>query len=249
MIKRKKKPVKVSRVIFGSVIALFVLAGLFFILIGPLKNLFRNHYTDNAVEAFKNGEKTVTVPKTDVLSVDGENGEEEISGGKFFVDLGSMADGFENLTLVGLLEIPCIEAEQPVFSESSTLALRYGCGIFPGTANIGEKGLCSVWGHRDLNAPKSMLGQLQYCQDHIGESVYITTLDYVKHEYEIVECIYAKDGAVMPWMYKDTYSEEMLCIVTCGFGEDPARPGTYYPYNTEFIVLCKPVGTEVISYE
>lgn len=240
----RKGKTKAFRILVPILFALVFLLGLFLIFYVPLKTGVRKVYSNKAINALRNGETSVDVPITDALSVDGEDWQQEIGPEKFIIDMSLLSDKYQKLTLSGLLEIPCIEVEQPIFSEASTLALRYGCGIFSGTASIGEKGLCSIWGHRDLKHPKNALGSLQYLQDHIGEEVLITTPDYVLHKYEIVECRYAKDGAVMPWMYKDTYDEEMLCIVTCGFGKDPARPGKTYPYNTEFVVICKPVGTE-----
>lgn len=241
MQKHNKKK-KALRVFFIIAVSLLVLCGLFLIFLEPIKAWIRSKYSMKAVDAFKQGETTVQVPVTDMLSVDGENGEHEIGADKLAEDMADFSVDYGSLTLIGLMEIPCVEIEQPLFSEVSTLALRYGCGKFGGTANIGEPGLCSIWGHRDLNYLSSALGMLQFLQDHIGDKVYITTPDNMVHEYEITECVYAKDGAVMPWMYKDTYDEEMLCIVTCGFGEDPARKGKYYPYNTEFVVVCKPVA-------
>ena len=244
---KQNKKKKLGKVLLVTGVTLVVLAGVFLIFFEPLKAWIRSLYTDQAVDAFKQGETTIQVPITDMLSVDGENGEHEVDAEKLAEDMADFSVDYGSLTLIGLMEIPCVEIEQPIFSEVSTLALRYGCGKFGGTANIGESGLCSVWGHRDLNYLDSALGKLQFCQDHIGEKVYITTPDMRVHEYEIIECVYAKDGAVMPWMYKDTYDEEMLCIVTCGFGEDPARKGNYYPYNTEFVVVCKPVSVTLPS--
>lgn len=240
MQKRNKKQ-RVFKVVFFTVITLVILIGIFFIFLEPLKTWIRSKYTDKAVDAFKQGKTTVEVPITDMLSVDGENGEQEIDADKFTSDLSTLTADYGTLTLIGVLEIPSIEVEEPVFSVVSNLALRYGCGKFGGTADIGEPGLCSLWGHRTLGG-SSHFDRLQELQEHIGEKVYITTPDMVVHEYEIVKCVYAKDGAVMPWMYKDTYEEEMLSIVTCGFGTDPVT-GDYHPYNTEFIVLCKPVDT------
>lgn len=242
---KKQKAVQTTLIIL---LIFMVLIGLFFVFLEPIKTLIRGHYTEAVKEEFRKGETTVTLPKTDALSIDGENGETEIAVGKFFVDVGSMADDYETVTLLGLLEIPCIDVEEPVFDGVSTVALRYGSGKLRGTAYIGEPGLCSIWGHRTLGG-SSHFDRLQELQDHIGEEVYITTTDNYRHVYQIVDTVYAKDGDLMPWMYKDTYEDETVAIITCGYGEDPVRPGTWYAYNTEFIVVCKPVRVEPPEFE
>lgn len=245
MIKKEKKSPKWLKRGFVALCVLVCCVGILFLLIDPLKVYIRGQYTDRAIDAFKKGESTFEVPDNDALAVDGEHGEEEISAGKFFLDLGSMSDQYETLAFVGLLEIPCVEIEEPVFRGVSYNALRFGTGIFPGTADPGEAGLCSIWGHR-VQGGNANLDRLEELQDHIGDKVYVTTMDYVRREYEIVETRYCKDADVMPWMYKETYDEEMLAIVTCGYGTN--YKGAYHAYNTEFIVICKPVGTEVIDY-
>lgn len=242
---KQTKKKKVGKVLLITGVTLVILVGVFLIFLEPLKAWIRSRYTDKALDAFNKGETTIQVPITDVLSVDGENGEQEIGADKFVGELTTLTADYGTLTLLGVLEIPAIEVEEPIFSEASTLALRYGCGRFGDTAGIGEAGLCSVWGHRTLGG-SSHFDRLQELQNHIGEKVYVTTPDMAVHEYEIVKCVYAKDGAIMPWMYKDTYDEEMLAIVTCGFGTDPVT-GTYYAYNTEFIVVCKPVSVTLPS--
>lgn len=244
MIKKTKKP---HRWLKGGFIALCVLVGLvgvLLIFLDPIKAFFRKQYSNQAIKAFEQGESTFVVPDNEALSVDGEYGEEDIAPYKFLLDLGTMADEYETLTLVGLMEIPELDITEPVFQGVSYNALRYGVGVFPGTVNPGETGLCSLWGHRDPSV-KTMLWNLEHCQDMIGEKVYVTTMDYVRREYEIVECVYVKDAAMMPYMSKDTYDSEMLCIVTCGYGTD--YKGVYHEYNTEFVVICKPLGTEQLD--
>lgn len=243
---KKNKNSSSKWVIRGLIVicVLVALAGTGFILIEPIKTYIRGRYTDKAVSAFKNGDTTFEVPAGDALAIDGERGEEEISVGKFFVDLGSMSDQYDTLTFVGLLEIPCLDIEEPVFRGVSYNALRYGTGIFPGTSDPGNSGLCSIWGHR-VKGGNANLDRLEELQDHIGDKVYVTTMDYVRHEYEIVETKYCKDADVMPFMYKETYDKEMLAVVTCGFGTN--YKGVSHAYNTEFIVICKPVGTEVVE--
>lgn len=246
MIHKTKKSFKWLRRGVIALCVLVALAGALFILIEPIKDLIRGRYSDKAVELFKEGEVTVAVPKTDALSVDGEDGQEVIQADKIFKDLSALNEDYESLTIVGLLEIPCIEVEEVVFDCASTLALRYGCGKFEGTVDIGEPGLCSVWGHRNQGGDDN-LDRLEELQDSIGDIVYVTTPDYVRHEYEIVECIYAKDAEIMPFMYGDTYDDETLAIVTCGYGTN--YKGDWHAYNTEFIVICKPTGTTEVFYE
>ncbi len=121
-----------------------------------------------------------------------------------------------------------------MFDEVTRVSLRYGAGVFPGTAGIGNPGLTSIWGHRIQKVFK----ELQYADECIGETVVVTTADGIPHYYKIVETLYATDGDIMPYMDSRTYKTEMLAILTCGYGEN--HNGTYHSWNTEFVVICEP---------
>ena len=153
--------------------------------------------------------------------------------------MSSLSLEHESLTLLGILDIPCINVEEPVWDTCSVNALRYGVGRYPGTVDIGGDGLCNLFGHRQIGDLDTKLGSIQYLADMIGESVLVTTTDGIQHRYRIVDTLYVTDSELMPYLDPESFDEETLCITACGWGEDPLT-GNYYPRNTEFVVVCKP---------
>lgn len=237
-----KKAIKVTiKVIL--ILAIIIGAGL--ALIEPIKSMIRKKYSNDAVEYAEeaiiqgSGVITYNVPISDALAIEGEEGEEEVGLDKLLKDMQALSGEHESLTLLGILEIPSINVKEPIWDTCSTNALRYGVGRYPGTVNIGEAGLCNLFGHRNNGVLDAKLGSIQFLQEHIGEEVVITTTDGTMHIYKIVKTIYVKDADLMPYLDPKTYKEETLCITACGWGKDPCT-GQNYPMNTEFIVVCQP---------
>ena len=233
------------KIVFGVILTLGLVSGLCLALIGPAKERIRKSYSDAAVsaaeDAIKNGdgELKFAVPVTDALSIEGENGEKDAGLEKLLKDMRDLSSEYESLTLLGILEIPGIKVKEPVWDSCSVNALRYGVGRYPGTADIGSPGLCNIFGHRMSGNKDTKLGSIQYLQDKIGDDVFVTTIDGVRHRYRIEETFYVTDAELMPYLDPMTFTDETLCITACGYGEDPLT-GEWYPDNTEFIVLCKP---------
>lgn len=233
------------KIIGGVILGFAIVIGLVLALIEPIKGLIRQKYSNDAIDYVEeqiiqgSGVITFNVPVSDALAIQGENGEDDGGLDKLLKDMQALSGEYESLTLLGILEIPCIDVKEPIWDTCSTNALRYGVGRYPGTANIGEKGLCNLFGHRQIGNLDAKLGSIQYLQEHIGEEVVVTTTDGTMHIYRIVKTVYVKDAELMPYLDPKTYDEETLCITACGWGKDPVT-GRTYPMNTEFIVICQP---------
>lgn len=234
-----------KRKIENILLAIPIVIALFLLIITPLRNWMRNNAADVALsrarEAITNteGNVEIEVPDSDFLAVDGEDGEDA----DLSILLANMADissGHQELTLLGILEIPCIEVEEPIWDECSRVALRYGVGRFPESAQIGEQGNTILFGHRN-NRSKTRLWQLQKLVENIGEEVIITTTDGVVHHYRIVSYAYASDADIDQYLYKCFSNTEQLCIATCGYGTDPYDSSIYRVHNTIFIAICEPI--------
>lgn len=227
-----------------SALVLILICGICLAFIETAKSRIRVSYRDAAInaaeEAVKNDTKVISfeVPVTDALAIEGEKGEKDAGLEKLLQDMSTISSEHESLTLLGVLEIPAIGVKEPIWDSCSVNALRYGVGRFPGTAQIGEAGLCNLFGHRQIGSADTKLGSIQYLADRIGGDVIVTTTDGVRHMYKIVDTVYVSDSDLMPYLKADTYSEETLCISACGWGEDPIS-GIYYPGNTEFVVICE----------
>ncbi len=231
--------------LFGkAVLVLAFIAGLLLLSTDIIKSRIRRNVADEAIEAVESmvdeggGTLIFKLPVSDFLRINGENGQDDSSLQDLIREMGEISAGHEELTLLGILEIPCIDVKEPIWDSCTSTALRFGVGRFPQTCNIGENGNCTLFGHRMES--HTIFWQLQSLENHIGEEVIVTTTDGIRHEYRIEDTVYAIDSEIDPYLRADTYDTEHLCLATCGYGQDPNNKEIYRPKNTEFIVICVP---------
>ena len=235
------------RIVLKTVAVVLFTLGLVIVLLHAVKNKMRQNVSNDAIEVAESiieeggdeSEVTVLVPKTGFLAVDGEAGEDDASLAELLHEMQTLSSEHEKLTLLGILEIPCIDVKEPIWDRCSTTALRFGVGRFPETCNIGEDANCTLFGHR-MRQSKTIFWQLQTLEKHIGEEVIVTTTDGVRHNYKIYDTVYVKDAAIDPYLRSDLFDTERLCLATCGYGQDPYNKNIYRAKNTEFIVICVP---------
>ena len=237
---------KTLRIIAKTVLVVLFLLGLAIMCIGWIKNHARQAVSKEAVKTVESviedgGEDKVSfeVPISDFLAVDGELGEDDTTLDELMREMGELSSKHETLTLIGILEIPCIDVKEPIWNSCSTTALRFGIGRFPQTANIGDAANCTLFGHR-MRQSKTIFWQLQTLEKQIGEEVIVTTTDGIRHKYKIMDTVYVKDSAIDPYLTADLFDTEHLCLATCGYGQDPYNKKIYRAKNTEFIVICVP---------
>ena len=235
------------RIVLKTIAVVLFTLGLVIVLLHAVKNKMRQNVSNDAIEVAESiieeggdeSEVTVLVPKTGFLAVDGEAGEDDASLAELLHEMQTLSSEHEKLTLLGILEIPCIDVKEPIWDRCSTTALRFGIGRFPETCNIGEDANCTLFGHR-MRQSKTIFWQLQTLEKHIGEEVIVTTTDGVRHNYKIYDTVYVKDAAIDPYLRSDLFDTEHLCLATCGYGQDPYNKNIYRAKNTEFIVICVP---------
>ena len=233
---------KVIRRILIVLLILCSIIGIALLLIAPVKNYVRNGIRERNIDIAEsaigegNGPVTVVVPASDFLKVNGEDGEGEWSD----IDLSEYeVNGTVELTLIGLIEIPCIDLQEPIYDECSRIALRYGAGRFPDSANIGEEGNTIIFGHRN-NKSKTFFWQLESLAEHIGDEVIVTTTYGEVRRYTIAYTVYASDEEIDQYLRSDFTDTEQLCVATCGYGRDPYDSSIYRVHNTIFIAVCVP---------
>ena len=236
----KRITVNVGRIL----LVIVFLVGMVLLSTGFIKTRIRQNVADEAIEAAESviddggGVITFKLPVTDYLMVNGENGEEDKTIEDLLREMDAISSEHENIRLLGILEIPCIELKEPIWDSCSSTALRFGVGRFPQTCQIGEEGTCTLFGHRMES--HTLFWNLQALENLIGEEVIVTTTDGVQHKYTIESTTYVKDAGLDPYMRADSFNTEHLCLATCGYGQDPNNPNIYRPRNTEFIVICVP---------
>ena len=234
------------RIVLKTLAVVLFLVSIAIIGITAIKNHMRKDISKDAIKVVESaieegGDKKVTfeVPVSDFYKVDGEWGEDDTSLQDLLREMTDLSSQHETLTLIGILEIPCIDVKEPIWDSCSSTALRFGVGRFPQTAQIGEDANCTIFGHR-MRQSKTIFWQLQMLEEHIGEEVIVTTTDGIQHRYTISDTVYVTDAAIDPYLSADLFDSEHLCLATCGYGTDPYNSKIYRPKNTEFIVICVP---------
>ena len=226
-----------------SVMIMFLL-GIFLIFNEIIRSQIRTDISLYAIEAAESviddggGVITVKLPVTDYLRVNGENGEDNKNMQDLLHEMDDISSEHEDITLLGILQIPCIELKEPIWDSCSSVALRFGVGRFPQTCYIGESGTCTLFGHR--METHTIFWNLQDLENFVGEKVIVTTTDGVMHEYRIKATTYVIDADIDPYLRADSSDTEYLCLATCGYGQDPNNEKISRPKNTEFIVICEP---------
>ena len=235
---------KVLKTAFTVVLVVSFVAGLFMLSNELIRYRIRQNVSVEAIEAVESviddggGIITFKLPVTDYLKVHGEDGEEDTTIDELLREMDSISSEHENIRLLGILEIPCIELKEPVWDSCSATALRFGVGRFPQTCQIGNEGTCTLFGHRMES--HTIFWNLQSLENYIGEEVIVTTTNGIQHRYRIESTTYVKDAGLDPYMRSDSFDTEHLCLATCGWGQDPNNKNIYRPKNTEFIVICVP---------
>ena len=236
----KRITVNVGRIL----LVIVFLVGLILLSTDFIKTRIRQNVSDEAIEAVESviddggGVITIKLPVTDYLEVHGENGESDTTIKDLLREMDSISSEHEDIRLLGILEIPCIELKEPIWDSCSATALRFGVGRFPQTCHIGDEGTCTLFGHRMES--HTIFWNLQSLENYIGEEVIVTTTDGTMHRYRIESTTYVKDAGLDPYMRSDSFDTEHLCLATCGWGQDPNNKNIYRPRNTEFIVICVP---------
>lgn len=236
----KRITVNIGRIL----LVIVFLVGLILLSTDFIKTRIRQNVADEAIKAAESviddggGVITIKLPVTDYLEVHGENGESDTTIKDLLREMDSISSEHEDIRLLGILEIPCIELKEPIWDSCSATALRFGVGRFPQTCNIGDEGTCTLFGHRMES--HTIFWNLQSLVNYIGEEVIVTTTDGTMHRYRIESTTYVKDAGLDPYMRSDSFDTEHLCLATCGWGQDPNNKNIYRPRNTEFIVICVP---------
>ena len=243
------------RIVLKTLAVVLFLVSIAIIGITAIKNHMRKDISKDAIKVVESaidegGDEKITfeVPVSDFYKVDGEWGEDDTSLQDLLHEMTDLSSQHETLTLIGILEIPCIDVKEPIWDSCSSTALRFGVGRFPQTAQIGEDANCTIFGHR-MRQSQTIFWQLQTLEKHIGEEVIVTTTDGIRHQYTISDTVYVKDAAIDPYLSADLFDSEHLCLATCGYGTDPYNSKIYRSKNTEFIVICVPENPQEENHE
>jgi sortase A len=117
---------------------------------------------------------------------------------------------------LGVLAIPGVKLEAPIFEGTSELTLNRGLGRIEGTADVGVSGNLGLAGHRD--------GYFRVLKDvHVGDTIDVHSLSSTTH-YRVTEISIVAPADVHVLAPTDTSTLTLVtCYPFCFVGEAPQR--------------------------
>lgn len=235
--------------------ALLLLTGIGFLLVEPIKSLRRGQITDDAMNAMESVmsqqmtapvmsesdgvpediEETFIVPGNgneipgEEYDFIGDGDEEDESVKKFVASREAKLPKNVTLTCIGVLRIEKINKKLPVWNSTSSVALRYGVGLYEGSVRPGKNGNAAILGHNMLNT--TLFSKLKLCS--VGDIVEYITLDGKVHKYRIDDIKIIYKDKLGKFCDKDASNEPQLTLITCA-NED-------YGHGYRRAVICHPV--------
>ena len=231
--------------------AVLLLTGVCFLAVEPIKSMRRQNIMDDAMEVMvskmseaaattTSGEDEIDLEVTYVVPRDGNEaaGEEYDYFGENEADNESLkafiasrqAKLPKNVTLncIGVLEIKKINKRLPVWNSTSSVALRYGVGLYEGSVRPGKNGNAAILGHNMKNT--TLFSKLYKLEN--GDNVRFIKLNGQYQDYKIdkIEIVYkTKLGKYVDGDASDT---PQLTLITCA--NDTG-------YGNRRVIICHPV--------
>jgi LPXTG-site transpeptidase (sortase) family protein len=236
--------------IFISVV--LMVAGLCFLAVEPIKSLRREQIMGDAMDVMvskmseavaaspSDGEPEKEIEETFIVPRDGNeaageeydyfgDNESDVEDVKKFI-AARKAKLPKNVTLscIGVLEMKTINKRLPVWNSTSSVALRYGVGLYEDSVRPGQNGNAAILGHNMKNT--TLFSKLYKLK--VGDNVRFIKLNGHYQDYRIdkIEIVYkTKLGNYVDGEASDT---PQLTLVTCAndTGEGNRR-----------VIICHPV--------
>ena len=228
-----------------KVLVFFMLACAFFL--GVLawrkeyaKSEIRESMKKTVLESIDAG--TYEVPAGDYLSVSGEDMEPDLDLLASWIKIAQYHEGtgseeYAALHLAGVIEIPSLAIEEPVWKENTDVAMRYGVIVMEDFAGIEEDGNCVILGHRSLVTSTTFWNLTDISED---DEVLITTPDGVRHEYRVSGTYYCSPYDLQSYLDGPDNCAKQITLVTCA-----KERGTSW----RFIAVLLPCESKVSSIQ
>lgn len=205
---------------------IFLVTGIVFLLIDPIKSFFRGQIRDGAMDVI---ESQISLQESDVTAItyivprDGN----EVTGEEYdyygdeedIIELESIVEEEEQnlpknvtLTCIGKLTIDCIDFEEPIWDSSARVALRYGVGKYEDSVMPGEVGNCSILGHRNRHT-STMFYQLYKVKK--GDVVTITTISGEVYTYIVKDVKIVSPDKLIKNIVGTSSKDKQLTLITC----------------------------------
>ena len=203
------------RPLSAAVLTVLSVAGLLLFVEEYAKSYLRNTVKDEVLSRDDSDDVVYEVPAGDFLSV---NGEENADGGAFGEGLFEIAGyckgagGTEDLHLIGIINIPELDIEEPVWEENTNLAMRYGVILMKDSARPGQKGNSIIVGHRNT-ITHTVFDKLPLIKN--GDAVTITTPDGLEQNYRVNGTYYCSPYDLQNYVGASADHPVMITLITC----------------------------------
>lgn len=250
---KKRKRAFLLLMIFAG---LLLLTGVGFLLVEPIKSMKREKILDDAVDVMASQMSSAVVtagpsgtydPESDIEATyvvprDGNEvaGEDydffdadpdtEASVRAFIASRQAKLPKYVTLTCIGVLKIDSIKKTLPVWNSTSTVALRYGVGLYEESVKPGKAGNSAILGHNMQNT--TLFSKLK--KTKVGDNVKFIKLDGTVLNYRIDEIKIVYKNELYQYVIKSASTSQQLTLVTCANDD--------YGHGYRRVVICHPVS-------
>lgn len=214
---RNKLKVSVTFLLIGLIVS-----GVIFGLLLAFKEQAKSDIREYVKEDILNntGQSVYEVPSGDYLSITGEDAgldDIDINILDSWIKIAKFHEGdgdeeYASLHLAGVIEIPDLDIEEPVWEENSSLAMRYGVIRMQGYAELEEDGNCVIVGHRSLVTSAHFWNLTDI---GIDDKCIITTSDGISHEYRVNSTCYCSPYDLQDKLDEPDGLSKKITLVTC----------------------------------
>ena len=200
-----------------SVIVLAVLSitGLLLFVEEYAKSYLRNTVKDEVIQREISDDVVYEVPAGDFLSVNGEEDTDDGSVAEGLFEIAGYCSGNGrtcDLHLIGIINIPDLDIEEPVWEENTNLAMRYGVILMKDSARPGQKGNSIIVGHRNT-VTHTVFDKLPLIKK--GDTVTITTPDGLEQNYRVNGTYYCSPYDLQNYVGASADHPVMITLITC----------------------------------
>ena len=180
------------------------------------KSYLRNIVKDEVLNRNNDDDVVYDVPSGDYLSIEGEENTEDESPAEALIQIAGYAAGDDNATdklhLIGIISIPSLNIEEPIWEENSDLAMRYGVILMDYSPKPGDKGNSLIVGHRN-NITHTIFDKLTKIKN--GAAVTITTPEGFEQNYRVNGTYYCSPYDLQDYVGTSEEYPVMVTLITC----------------------------------
>ena len=207
---------KYLRPVLAGVLVVLSVAGLLLFLEEYAKSYLRSTVKDEVLRRNTTDDVVYEVPAGDYLSVNGEEDTDEESFVEGWLEIAGYCTGNDketaDLHLIGIISIPGLDIEEPVWEENTDLAMRYGVILMKESARLGEQGNSIIVGHRNT-ITHTVFDKLPKIRK--GDSVTITTPDGLEKSYRVNGTYYCSPYDLQEYVGSSPDYPVMITLITC----------------------------------